>query len=343
MILILRWFLCEYINNNKFKIFSENEQIEISDLLPTKYKEMHISFNKKFELYYINELLNMKSYESNIIYHLVVYHLNINLNILYYKPDSDNAMYDKKYKTKENKNNISVNLLYYEKNFSIYYQDEFYEFHYKTLALYEEDITKEDNKDNNIIIINNIEPEDNDNNNKENNIVDNENHNDNNNNENTFSENFICESCKKEYNTKDQKENIFKFCPECLDTEFKNSIYQLYLTYLQYVNHNNRNYKNQRDIYFINMLQKTKKNNISLLQAMKDNGYFVYDLINIIKKDICLICFKEDLQKFYFELPCGCRLCSKKCFNKYFEIMINKNFNKMCNNSYKNIIFMMIF
>ena len=341
MILILRWFLCEYINNNKFKIFSENEQIEISDLLPTKYKEMHISFNKKFELYYINELLNMKSYESNIIYHLIVYYLNINLNILYYKPDSDNAMYDKKYKTKENKNNISVNLLYYEKNFSIYYQDEFYEFHYKTLALYEEDITKEDNKDNNIIIINNIEPEDNDNNNKENNIVDNENHNDKNNNENTFSENFICESCKKEYNTKDQKENIFKFCPECLDTEFKNSIYQLYLTYLQYVNHNNRNYKNQRDIYFINMLQKTKKNNISLLQAMKDNGYVVYELINIIKKDICLICFKEDLQKFYFELPCGCRLCSKKCFNKYFEIMINKNFNKMCNNSYKNIIFLM--
>ncbi len=71
IILLLRYFLCFYINENKYKIYSKEEEIEIMDLLPQKYKELHISLQKKFELFYINDLLRLKSYDSKILYYLI--------------------------------------------------------------------------------------------------------------------------------------------------------------------------------------------------------------------------------------------------------------------------------
>ena len=141
---------------------------------------------------------------------------------------------------------------------------------------------------------------------------------------------------------KKKKENILKLCPECLNEEFRNDIYNLYIYYLQYVNHNNRDYKHQRDNYFYLILQDTEvKKGISLFKAMTEAGCLIYKVINEIKKDICLICIHNDTsKKFYYQLPCGCRLCSKPCFNKYLDIMIKKFYDKMCNNSYKRIIFL---
>jgi hypothetical protein len=108
------------------------------------------------------------------------------------------------------------------------------------------------------------------------------------------------------------------------------------------VNHNNRDYKHQRDNYFYLILQDTEvKKGISLFKAMTEAGCLIYKVINEIKKDICLICIHNNTsKKFYYQLPCGCRLCSKQCFNKYLDIMLKKFYDKMCNNSYKRMIFL---
>ena len=177
IILLFRYFLCFYLNENKYKKYSKYEEIEIIDLLPQKYKEMHISLQKKFELFYINELLRMKSYDSKILYYLIPYFFNTNLNIIYYYPDSENAIYYKAYELNEENNNFDINLYFYKSNFNIYYTKKFYEFHSKTLSLFEEKKKRKKPK-----------PEDTEINDNINNI---------NNNDITSNFNLICENCGK--------------------------------------------------------------------------------------------------------------------------------------------------
>ena len=332
IILLMRYFLCFYINENKYKIYSLSEEIEIIGLLPQKYKEMHIPLNKKFELFYINELLKMKSYDSKIIYYMLPYFLDIDLNIIYYYPDSKNSFYQKQYGKQEDDDNLIINLFFYKSTFNIYYTKKFYDFHSKIIDTLGNNKDKINEKD--------IIPRDSDIN------IDTININEINNNINEISlkPNYICENCKKEYNNKENKENILKLCNKCLKEEFKNDVYKLYKLYLQYVNHNNKNYKRQRDNYFYSILHSTEINGISLFKAMNDSGYYIYKEIDILKKDICLICLKDDIRKnYYYKLPCNCRLCSKSCFNKYLDIMIKKHFEKMCDNSYKKLIFLFDF
>ena len=325
IILLFRYFLCFYLDENKYKKYSKEEEIEIIDLLPQKYKEMHISIQKKFELFYINELLRMKSYDSKILYYLIPYFFDSNLNIIYYYPDSENAIYYKTYGINDQNNNFDINLYFFKSNFNIYYTKKFYEFHSKTLSLFEEKKKRKKQQ-----------PEDtkiNDNNNININIS---------NNDITSNFNFICEVCGNEYNNEENKENILKLCPKCLSQEFKNDIFKLYTYYLQYVNHKNQDYKLQIDKYFYLILHDTKiKKDISLFKIMTEEGYLIYKIVDKIKKDICLICIHNDTsKKYYYQLPCGCRFCSKTCFNKYLDIIIKKYYDKMCNNSYKKMIFL---
>ena len=319
IILFLRYLLCFYINENKFKIYSKEEEIEIIDLLPQKYKEMHISLQKKFELFYINELLRMKSYDTKILYYIIPFFFDINLNIIYYYENSNNSIYQKKYGINKEKDFFEINLFFYKDTFNIYYPHNFYEFNFKFLSLFEENPQKK---------LKLPIPEDTEINGNINDII--------------STQNFYCENCGKEYNNEAKKENILKLCPECLNEEFRNDIFKLYTLYLQYVNHNNRNYQHQRDKYFYLILQDTEvKKGISLFRAMTDAGCLIYKVINEIKKDICLICIHNETSKnYYYQLPCGCRFCSKTCFNKYLDIMIKKHYEKMCNNNYKKLIFL---
>ena len=54
IILLVRYLLCFYIDENKYKTYSKEEKIDVGDLIPQKYKEMHIFLQKKFELFFIN-------------------------------------------------------------------------------------------------------------------------------------------------------------------------------------------------------------------------------------------------------------------------------------------------
>ena len=67
---------------------------------------------------------------------------------------------------------------------------------------------------------------------------------------------------------------------------------------------------------------------------MDGTGYLVYDILNKVKKDICIICRIDTNKNYYYELPCNCRVCSKKCFQKYIDIMIKQDFEKISKNDY---------
>ena len=52
------------------------------------------------------------------------------------------------------------------------------------------------------------------------------------------------------------------------------------------------------------------------------------------------MCQKDTVNNYYYILPCECRLCSKKCFKKYIDIMMFKDIEKFKKNDYKRQLFL---
>ena len=333
MIFIIRYLLYEYINENKYKIyFDEDNEIEISDLLPSKYNKMHITTEKKFDLFFINELFKMKSYDSKIIFYLIPYFLDINLKIFTYYQGTEKLLHCKSYR--EDNNKYTLVLFSYNGFFDICYNIKYYEFHSKTLNIFEEkkDKTlsiKKDSTNSKISIEDSIIEKDKKNNDININIK-----------EELKEKCFICDNCSKEYEGITNKLN---FCKECLEEEFKTDILKLYGLYLQYVDHNYQKYSFQIEKYFRSIIRTIKIKNYSIYEVMEGTGYSVYEILNIVKRDICLICRNDTIKNYYYELPCKCRLCSKKCFKKYRDIMIYKHFDKINKNNFKRQIFVFDF
>ena len=320
MIFIIRYLLYEYINENKYKTYSEENKIEISELLPSKYNKMYITTEKKFDLFYINELFKMKSYDCKIIYFLIPYFFDINLNIITYYKTSENSVYLKSYRNEKDK--FDLDLFLFKGNYDVCYNFKYYDFYSKNLSIFENKQISSNKKD-----LDNIK-----NDIKENILDDDLKINDINIETEEDIHNNICENCSKEYK---EKENILKFCPECLDEEFRTDILKLYGIYLQYVDHNYKNYSNQINKYFGTIMHTIKIKNVTIYEAMQDTGYLVYEVLNKVKKDICLICLNNTIKNYYYQLPCECRFCSKKCFKKYIDIMIYKHFEKINKNDFK--------
>ena len=351
MIFIIRLLLHEYINENKYKIFSKDNKVDIIELLPQKYTNMYITNEKKFELFYINELFKMKSYDNKLVFYMIPFFFDINLKIISYYHGAENQIYNKFYRNEKDK--YILELISYKGNLDICYNKKYYEFHSKYLNIFEENNEKilyikkssnnsdidnksyqkyQDNKDItnnnnniNIIIENNIEKDNNEDNENNLNIKE------------LKKINILkCNNCSKEYKG---KENKLKLCPECLDEEFRNDILKLYDLYLQYVDHNYKKYGFQIDKYFGSIIHTIKINEITIYDAMADTGYLVYEIFKKIKINICLICRNDTSKNYYYELPCKCRLCSKKCFKKYIEIMIYQDYEKIEKNNFKRMIF----
>ena len=315
MIFIIRYLLYEYINENKYKTYSEENKIEISELLPSKYNKMYITTEKKFDLFYINELFRMKSYDCKMIYFLIPYFLDINLKIITYYKAAENSIYIKYYRNENDK--FILELLAHKGDYDVCYEKKYYEFYSYILSIFESNQFFSNEKDLNI------------NNNKEDNLKIND---INIEIKEDLNKKYICENCSKVYK---EKENILQLCPECLDEEFRNDILNLYSYYLQYVDHKYKNYSMQMDKYFGAIIERVKIKNVTISEAMADTGYLVYEVLNKVKKDICIICLNNTTKNYYFQLPCQCRLCSKKCFKKYFDIIIYKDFEKINKNDFK--------
>ena len=136
---------------------------------------------------------------------------------------------------------------------------------------------------------------------------------------------FICENCSGEYKG---KENKLKFCNECLTEIFNNDILKLYSLYLKYVDHRYKDYSSQIDKYFGAIIRTVKIKDLTFYEAMSDTGFLVYEILNKVKMNICLMCQKDTINSYYYILPCECRLCSKKCFKKYIDVMMFKDIEK---------------
>ena len=334
MIFIIRYLLHEYINENKYKIYPEENEIEISDLLPYKYNKMKITTEKKFDLFFINDLFKMKSYDCKIIFYIIPYFFDINLKIISFYLGTDNPIFTKAYREENDK--FTLELLSFKSNYYICYNKKYYEFHYKTLRIFEEKneqlLLKKKSSTNskNSVEISIIGDENLKMNDINIDIKDTK--------DDLKEKNFICENCSKEYNGKKNKLN---FCNECLDDEFKIDILKLYDLYLQYVDHNYKKYALQIERYFRNIIQNIKIKDYTIYEVMDGTGYLVYDILNKVKKDICIICRIDTSKNYYYELPCNCRVCSKKCFQKYIDIMIKQDFEKISKNDYKRQIFVL--
>lgn len=345
MIFILRYLLYEYIDENKYKIYSGENQIELVELLPEKYNKIFVTNEKKFELFFINELFKMKTFADKMIFFLVPFFLDINLRIVLYVSESENPVIQKLFGKEDD--NYTLELICFQGLFDVYYNKKYYEFHSKILSNFEE-------KNEKLFLFKNIKGNDKDNyninesnnlindtqevinsENENNNKIQNENE-DGNGDEGQDKVYFTCKTCNKNYNG---KENILKLCPQCLNTEFKTDVLKLYNLYLQYVNHNKKYYALQINNYFSSIIKSIKINEITLFDALANTGYFLHDILNQVKKEICVICRNNTNKNFFNELPCNCRLCSKKCFDKYIDIMINKDLEKMNKNSFRKIIF----
>ena len=331
MIFILRYLLHEYIYENKYKTYSEEEETEISDLLPSKYYKMRITIEKKFDLFFINELLKMKSYDCKIVFYFIPYYFDINLKIISFYQGTDNPIYTKAYR--EGNDKFTLELLSFKGNYYICYNKKYYEFHCKTLSIFEEKGDK---------ILLNKKFSTNSKNSVEISILGDDNIKMNDINidikdikEDQGEKKLICENCSKEY----KEINKLNFCRECLDYEFKTDILKLYGLYLQYVDHNYKKYSLQIEKYFRNIIHTIKIKDISIYEAMEGTGYLVYEILNQVKQNICIICRNDTTKNYYYELPCGCRHCSKQCFKKYIDIMIYKEYEKIDKNDYKRQVF----
>ena len=121
------------------------------------------------------------------------------------------------------------------------------------------------------------------------------------------------------------KENIFNLCDMCIIKEIKTYILQTYLMYLQIDINKNSAYRLKQ--YFAKTeIQISEANKISLMQIIQELNLNFDELFTEVRTNICLWCWKNlEKDNYFIKLPCNCKICSKKCFEKYTKIVEEKN------------------
>ena len=137
--------------------------------------------------------------------------------------------------------------------------------------------------------------------------------------------------------TKPDKDNIYGLCDDCLSDNLKNLLYSAFYDFLKKRNNLINSQKKFQEFLMKKKCKIAFEENISLLEAINNSKFKFEELFASARSLLCLFCGKtfnfED--EFFIELPCKCRLCSKKCFIQYFHVI--KNHIKLeteCNLSY---------
>ena len=137
--------------------------------------------------------------------------------------------------------------------------------------------------------------------------------------------------------TKPDKDNIYGLCDDCLSDNLKNLLYSAFYDFLKKRNNLINSQKKFQEFLMKKKCKIAFEENISLLEAINNSKFKFEELFASARSLLCLFCGKtfnfED--EFFIELPCKCRLCSKKCFIQYFNVI--KNHIKLeteCNLSY---------
>ena len=310
-----------------------------------------------FENFYSLHLMKPKTFAEKIILYVAPFVFNIKLNILIYDygmNGAQSAVMEKKFFDENiNSSQIEINLLFRKSHYDIYYKKQFYQEHQKNLNIlinkkedsipkhnknnsksynFEYQFQNRDNKEekNHTVVKNNLR-EKNDikekiNVQKKNNIDkidENQNININkpiNKSENLYHQNNMnnmptCLECHQFYSN---MENAFGLCDQCLSNNFKTLLLTAFFEFLQ----NKNNIFNSRKKFKELLLQKkcniSIQENISILEAINNSKFKFNDLFISVRKQLCLYCGQpQDEYQYFIELPCNCRICTKKCFIEY--------------------------
>ena len=325
MIFFTRYLIYKFISENEDKIYFKGLNLKIGNLLDSKYIiNEDGEYKYLFEDFY-KELMDMGECNQKINIFMTPYIFNCNLNILnYQRGGEENNIKESLYKCRKY-TEIEINLLLKENFFHIYYKEYYYTKFFRQMDIL---LNEPKNEMKQLKIFNSenlnsklpslekmffsknskmsIKRKSEDIQENKNYIIDLP----------------KCSKCKNFYKN---KENIFGLCKSCLKEELKERIFLVYLEFL-----GNDKYSHNFEEELNNCLSRVKccialQNNIFLNIAIYNSGFKFKDLFYEIRKSMCLFCAKNIQNEYYLELPCGCIICSKTCFDKYMLIVKEKN------------------
>ena len=128
-----------------------------------------------------------------------------------------------------------------------------------------------------------------------------------------------CLECKNPL----KEDNVFGHCENCLLNQLNSFLIEAYLEFVK----DGNNLVNSRDKFEELLKQKMCKisiqDNISLYEAIYNTKFKFDDLFFCVRSKLCLFCGKvfNNIDEYFQELPCKCRLCSKRCFDHYLDYM----------------------
>ena len=155
--------------------------------------------------------------------------------------------------------------------------------------------------------------------------------------DNMFSENSInlnCLICQKKI-TESFKDK-YNICNKCLEKEIINKLKKDYSIYL-----NNKGNSNNKFIIKEIKINKYTLNIKDIYDILKVllNINNEKDLINYLKKLVCIKCFKifDDKNVNAFNFPCGCSICNKEELENYFTVqnIISSEYKCICGYNYE--------
>ena len=155
---------------------------------------------------------------------------------------------------------------------------------------------------------------------------------------------YICSSIYKE-----QNKNLKNICKECLFKEIMNQSKGYYINYLKLMLPKiNQVIISDLNEFFLNKINVNINNNKYTIYQIIDELSFIVskepkqllkDLINVLKKTICLLCHNDINNICNFKLKCGCNFCSKEHLEIFFrqivENKLNYNYKCLCAYEYK--------
>ena len=354
LVFYFRFILYEYIKNNENKLYMENFQVLIGNLLPANYEKDGVF---DFNSFYQNYLLKMFIPAEKIIVYLTPFVLGINLEIVLFDDNEDDIVKHFNFCDKDNdKDLLNIKQSIFLINRKYHYENVFNYFDNKNFndvfKYYRNDLNPIFIKEDSIFVnlYNKIKNGNNNNNNNENKprIDNNKNikENETNNNQLVNFNDKICIICSSPIYMPNK--TIKNICQSCLFKEFFSQIKKYYIDYIKLMIPK-INQVTREDLYNsflkkvkVNFYEKVLDINevIEEMEFTNKNVSYINQLMSSLKRSICLYCGKDiNNSKMIFRLPCGCSFCSGQhleyFFKKLVKYKLSYNYKCICAIEYK--------
>ena len=336
MIYFFRILIYEFILENSNKNYNEELNVKIGNLLPKEFITERGDF--LYDIFFEDKLLKMDSEADKIIVYLTPFIIKCDINIIIYNFEKEEPVYQKLLKCGMN-NKFKMNLLFRAIYYDIIYDKNYYEKFQKQFGIYKYQNDKLNNKDS--LNLQQLKKEQN--NNKNINVNENNNENQINEKDKKNKKQYMEKICSLCYGTITQK-NKFNLCLNCLKSEIESQIMGFYIEYLNIHTHLIKDELYDFNIRFNSYFQKKEcviqNKKANLIECIELLGKKLNDFIRPIKKNICVQC-QNNIEKNseIYNLPCKCNLCSKTCYNYYFNFLLVNYLKLIVENKLSLIIF----